>query len=140
MGIAVRDSAAAAKRFADRAQGAVKEYTDGVKTAGSRWKDGAVANKDNYTNGVQAAITRGAYEAGINEAGASKYQDRASTTGAQRFGPGAAAAAPEWQKKTQPYLDTLRGLDLPPKRERGNPANMARAQAVVQALRAKKVN
>jgi hypothetical protein len=39
----------------------------------------------------------------------------------------------------QPYLDTLKGMELPPRRPKGDPGNQARANAVASRLRAQKV-
>jgi len=139
MAIAVKDAAASATKFAQRAAAAGADYVAGVRGAGARWAAGTAAGAENWALSVQAAVTRGAFARGVAEAGPGKYTERASTIGAQRFPQGAQAAGPEWQRKTQPYLDVIRQLDLPPRRPAGDPGNNARAQMVGQALRARKV-
>ena len=64
---------------------------------------------------------------------------RASTLGAQRFHGGVGAAEGDWARGTQPYLDTLKGMELPPRRPKGDPGNQARANAVAVRLRAVKL-
>jgi hypothetical protein len=88
---------------------------------------------------VQAAIGRDAFTKGVTKAGASRYQERAAGVGAQRFPQGVAAAAPQWQKNTQPYLDNMANLTLPVKRPRGDPGNLARVQAIAESNRALKL-
>jgi len=61
---------------------------------------------------------------------------RATTLGAQRYPTGVGAAEAEWAKNTEPSLQVLRSLSLPPRRPKGDPGNQARANAVAMALRA----
>lgn len=138
MAIKVKDAAASAKKFVARGQAAGQDYADGVRSAGPSWQAATAASGDTWAQGVQAAVSRGAFVKGVNDSGGDRYQAKASGIGAQRFGPGIAQAGPDWQKGTQPYLDTLANLTLPPRRPKGDPGNWARAQAVGDALRKKK--
>ncbi len=64
---------------------------------------------------------------------------RAAEVGARRFPEGIRAAEGDWARETQPYLDTIRSITLPPRRPKGDPANLERTAAVAQALRRRKV-
>ena len=89
--------------------------------------------------GVQESIARGAFAKGVNASGGAKYEKNASTVGAQRYPQGVQNGAGEWETKTSPYLQTIAGLTLPPRRPKGDPGNLQRVAAVTQALRARKV-
>jgi hypothetical protein len=139
MAIKVKDAAASATKFVQRAQAAAPDYQRGVQGAGQTWQTNAAAANDSYVAGVTAAANAGRFARGINAAGGQKYEAAAAGKGAQRYPQGVASAGPTWQAKTQPYLDTLAGLQLPPRRPKGDPANFQRVQIVGDALRKKKV-
>jgi hypothetical protein len=139
MALKVKDAATAAAKFVQRGSAAGSDYAAGVKNAGQSWQTGAAAAADNYAAGVQEAIGRGAFARGVQQAGASKYETRASTVGARRFPEGIREAGPTWEQSTAPYLQTLAGLTLSPRRPKGDPANFLRVQQVGEALRRRKV-
>lgn len=137
--IRIKDAGSLAKKFVQRASQAAGDYTEGVKAAGADWEAATTASEDNYKMGVTQAAADGRFGKGVREAGAGKYTQRASTLGAQRYPTGVGAAEGDWAKGTQPYLQTLSGLTLPPRRPKGDPGNFARSNAVATALRAQKV-
>lgn len=137
--IRVKDIGSLAKKFTRNAGAAAGDYTEGVKSAGADWQANTAASADNFAAGVQAAISDNRFARGVAAAGSAKYTQRASTLGAQRYPTGVAAAEGDWAKGAQPYLQTIAGLVLPPRRPKGDPGNAARAQAVASALRAQKV-
>lgn len=139
MAIQIKDTSTLATKFVNRAQSAAGDYQTGVQGAGASWEQNTKAAEDNYKQGVIQAANNGMFGKGVAAAGATKYTTRASTLGAQRYPTGVAAAGPDWQKGVQPYLDTLKSMTLPPRRPKGDPANMNRANAVAQALRKQKV-
>lgn len=138
MALKVKDAAASATKFVQRAQAAAPAYQQGVQNAGASWQANATAANDSYVAGVTAAANSGRYQKGVQGA-ASKYETNASGKGAQRYPQGVAAAGPAWQAKTQPFLSTLASLSLPPRRPKGDPANYQRSQMVGDALRKQKV-
>jgi hypothetical protein len=137
--IRIKDTGSLAKKFVQRASAAAGDYKDGVTAAGGDWETNTKASEDNYSAGVQAAIGDKRFGKGVAAAGAAKYVNRASTLGAQRYPSGVGAAEGDWSKGAQPYLDALKGMDLPPRRPKGDPGNQARANAVAVKLRAMKV-
>jgi hypothetical protein len=139
MAIRIKDTATLARKFVTRAGAASGDYKDGVSQAGQDWETNTRAAGDNYAQGVQQAIADGRFQRGVTEAGSTKFVQRASTLGAQRFAPGVAAAEADWSKGAQPYLQALAGMTLPPRRPKGDPGNMERANAVASRLRALKV-
>lgn len=130
--IRIKDTGSLARKFVTRAGAATKDYEEGVKAAGADWEKGARDGADNYRTAVTQAAAEGRFERGVAAAGSAKFVNRASTLGAQRFGPGVQAAEAEWAKGAAPYLDALKGMELPPRRPRGQ--NAERANAVAQRL------
>ena len=139
MAIAVKDVAAAAQKFVTRAQAAGADYTAGVQNAGPSWAAATKASADSWSQGVQDAAANGRFAKGVTAASTNKYQTRAATVGPQRFAQGVAGAKDTWAAATQPFLNTIAGLNLPARQPKGSPANYARVQAVGDALRAKKL-
>jgi hypothetical protein len=139
MAIAVKDAATSAQKYVQRAQSAAPDYQKGVTGAGSHWQTSTVAAQDAYVQGVTAAAQQGRYAKGVTAAGGAKYESKAAGIGAQRYPQGVAQAGPDWQNKTAPYLSVIAGLNLPPRRPKGDPANLSRVQAITDALRKKKV-
>jgi len=131
--IKVKDTGAIAAKYVARAGVATKDYTDGVSNAGGDWETGAKNGEGNFEQGVQDAIQRKAYGKGVNGS-AGKYVANATKLGAQRYGPGVQNGAGAYQTGVQPYLDRLKGLNLPPKGPRRSPQNQARANMVAQEL------
>jgi hypothetical protein len=139
MAIVVKSADAVAKKWQARAQGAGGDYTNGVNQPRRPWQSSTAAAKDVYAAGVQAAIGNDSFTKGVNAAGDAKWQRKSAALGAQRYGPGITAAAPDYQANVGPFLDVIAGLNLPPRQPKGSPGNIARVQAVADALRAKKL-
>jgi hypothetical protein len=139
MGIAVKDAAASAKKFATRASAAQPDYVKGIQGSGAKWLSGAVAGNQNYKDGVNAAIARDAFAKGVNAAGPAKFEQAAVTVGGSRYSQGVGQAADAWGAGVKPYLDTIASITLPPKGPRGSAQNMDRASKVAASLHAKRV-
>ena len=135
MAIRVKDAATVARKWVTRASSASPDYAAGVKDAGADWESNTLAGKENFSMGVQQAIADGRYEKGVREAGQGKYVARATGIGATRFAPGVQAAETEMARGVAPVLETIRSINLPPRRPKGDPGNMERANAVATALR-----
>lgn len=136
--IIVKDGSASAAKFARNASAASNDYKAGVEGAGERWQAGAAAAESNWAAGTQDAIGRKAYGTGIAKSGSAKYVKNASGVGPQRYQSGVQNAAGEWQQKTQPFLDAMKNVTLPPRAPKGSPSNYMRSQVLGQALRSKK--
>jgi hypothetical protein len=139
LAIKVKDVSTAGKKFVTRGSAAGADYTEGVRGAGADWQAATSAAAETFAAGVQEAITRGAFLKGVQRAGGGKYESRATTVGARRFPEGIREAQPAWESGTGPYLQTIAGLTLPPRRPKGDPGNYARVQAVGDALRKRKL-
>lgn len=137
--IRVKDVGTIAKKFVQRASAAAPDYKDGVQAAGGDWEANTKASEDNYAQGTQAAISQKRFGKGVAKAGAAKYIQKATTLGAQRYPTGVAASESAFSAGMGPVLQTIASLTLAPRRPKGDPANMQRAQQVASALRAMKV-
>lgn len=135
----MKDAGSIAKKFVRNAQSAQGDYATGVQGAGADWEAGARAGAENYKSAVTMAASEGRFERGIAKAGAAKYTQRASTLGPQRYGQGVAASEGAFVAGIGPVLQAIASVALPPRRPKGDPANMQRSQAVATALRAMKV-
>jgi len=139
MAIRVKDVGASAKKFVANAGRSAGDYTEGVKGAGQEWETNTRAAGQNWADGTQAAITDKRFEKGVAEAGAAKYTTRAGSLGAQRYPTGVAASEQDFARGVAPYLQIIASTDLPPRRPKGDPQNMQRANVLAQRLRAAKV-
>ncbi len=131
----IKDTGSLAKKFVQRAQGAQKDYADGVAQAGGDWETNTKAAEDSFAQGVQAAIADKRFGKGVAAAGGGKYVDRATKLGAGRYPQGVAAAEGAWAQGAQPYLQALASMSLPLRGPKGDPRNQQRANAVAAALR-----
>lgn len=135
--IQIKDTGALAKKFQTRAAAAQGDYKDGVTGAGAKFEAAAKAGSDNWKAGVTNAIGRDAFTKGLNGS-ASKFEKNATTLGPARFAQGVQNAGDAWGQGVQPYLDRLKGLDLPAPGPRRSQANRDRSAAVQIALGALK--
>jgi hypothetical protein len=139
MAIDVKDPAAAAAKFTQRGAAAAGDYATGVRGAGNRWQANAAASEENYAAAVTEAIGRKAFGRGVTKAGGAKFEAKASTVGARRFPEGIRDAGPAFQDGVAPFLQTIAALSLPPRRPKGDPANIERVRVITEALRRRKV-
>lgn len=137
LGLTVKATSDAAAKFVSRAAAAAPDYGKAVGTAGQHWLDQTTAADGNWAAGVNAAATAGRFKSGVVKKGSTKYQTNASTLGAQRYGPGVQNAQNAYAAGVDPYLQLLKGLNLPARGPKGQ--NAARANAVAVELRKKKV-
>lgn len=139
MAVKIKDAAASAAKYATNAANAGPAYTAGVQGAGPAWAANTAAAATSWSQGVTQAATSGRFASSINQNAMNKYQTRASSVGPARYAQGVQGAQGTWQTATQPYLNVIAGLTLPPRQPKGSAANTARVTAVTQALRAKKL-
>lgn len=139
MAVKVKDATAAAQKFVTRAGAASQDYTQGVANSGNTWMTNTQASANTYQQGVQQAIADGRFQKGVSQAAQAKLIARVAAVGSTRYSTGVQGAQQAWQAGTQPYLQTIAGLTLPPRGPKGSPQNVNRVTAVTEALRAKKL-
>jgi hypothetical protein len=126
------------KKWQERASVAGGAYKDGVMST-TGWASATSAGKDNWAQGVQAAAANGSFEKGVNAAGDAAWQSGAANKGAARYPNGVQGAGPKFSAGFGKYASVLSSLTLPARFPKGNPQNVARVQAVVDALRRAKL-
>ncbi len=139
MAINVKDAAAAAAKFAQRAGSASGEYAANAEAAANSWATNAAAASSTFVQAVTAAGVEQRFKRGVQRAGSAKYADRVRSLGASRYGPGVSAGQADYQANVAPYLQTLASLTLPQRRPRGDPGNIQRVTSVINALHAKRI-
>jgi len=133
--IAVKDAASVAAKWNQRASAAGAAYTAGVNGTQKDWATDTAAASGSWAAGVQAAASNGSFAKGVNAAGTAKWKAKAANVGAARYPQGVAAAQPYYQAGIQSVLQTLQGVNLPPRGPKGDPGNINRVTAVTTALR-----
>ena len=135
---AIRSIDAIAQKWATVTPQRAGEYEQGVSNPKADWKTETLAASDAWKAGVTAAIQVGSFSKGVTRAGTSKWQTGAAGKGVQRFGPGVSLAQDDYAKSFAPYVSAISALRLPPRFARRDPRNLARVQAVVDAMVATK--
>jgi len=137
--IAVKNAQNSSQLFVSRASAAGAQYTTGVQNAGATWQANTTAAAPNWAAGVQQAVADNRFQNGVSGA-QQKYQTNAAGKGSRNYVPGVSAAGPAWLAATQPYLNTIAGITLPPKGPTGSPQNIQRVSVIADALRQQKLN
>lgn len=114
---------------------AAPEFRDGLENPKRDWEAATLAAVSRWESAIREAIAAGSYAAGIREAGTRKWQERALSLGVERWGPGVAAAMPDYRAGFAPYHAALERLTLPPKYARGDIRNYERSKIIGVTLR-----
>lgn len=115
------------------------DYEAGVRNPRRDWKAETAAAESRYKEGVTKAAAEGRFGRGVAKAGTAKWQRKAVDVGTPRFGPGVAAAGPEYEEGFEPYRATIAGLTLPERYATGDPRNIRRVEVIAKALHEKKI-
>jgi hypothetical protein len=124
-----------AEKWARRVATATEDYAQGATAASERWQSGATAAAQVYSQAVVQAAQQGRYAKGIARVGAQRFRRGITEKGSQRYGPGAAAAQPDFAGAMAPVLEVIGRTDLPPRGPRGAEGNLQRVAAIAKALR-----
>jgi len=138
MAIKLKSTDVIVRKYVARAGQAGGDYKDGVQNPRRDQGQAAIAANDTYKTAMQESLNADRFVKGVQGAG-DKWARKAAGIGAQRYPAGVQAAAPDYQNGVQPFLDVIAGVTLPPRFPRGDPRNVARVQAVDEALRRKAV-
>lgn len=122
------------EKWAQRVGVSGDEYAKRATAAANVWQAAAKAGENNWKTATAAAAGRGAYGKGIDRATSAKFSRGVTDKGAARFGPGAAAARPDFQTGIGPVLDVIKATDLPARGPKGV-GNIGRVTPIVAALR-----
>ncbi len=134
----IRDVGAIASKWAKVTPERTADYEAGVQSPRKDWARAAGAAADAWKGGVQAAIANNSFSKGVAKAGSAAWQEGATTKGVSRWGQGVGLAQDKYQTGFAPYVESIKRLTLPPRFARRDPRNLARVQAVVEAMVATK--
>lgn len=130
MAIKVASVSDAASYWQQGARARASRYGTNAAAAGTDWETNAKAAAANYKSAVSAGNIDKMFSGGITRAGAGKFTRKVNDVGITRFPQGVDAGAQDYQNGVSPFLDTLKGLSLPARKPRGDPANQARSTQV----------
>ena len=127
------------KKWTDVTPGRAPYYEAGIRTPREDWATRTAEAADAWASGVQEAITQGRFAKGVKKAGTEKWQKKALAVGVRRWPEGVRAAADDYANGFQPYHEALSRLVLPPRGARGDPKNLERVRAIMEALHKKRL-
>ena len=111
------------------------EFKDGLQNPKVDWETATLAATDRWNAAMTEAMRLGLWAAGVRDAGTRKWQDRSLSLGVDRWGPGVAAAMPDYRSGFAPYHAALERLTLPARYARGDIRNYDRSKVIGVALR-----
>ncbi|MBA7531432.1 hypothetical protein ES705_23644 [subsurface metagenome] len=135
----IASSAEIAAKWAEVTPGRTAHYAAGVANPRRDWKNETLAAEPRYKEGVTKAAAEGRFGKGVARVGTAKWQRKAIEVGAGRFGPGVAAAGPDYEAAFEPYRAVIAGVSPPQRYPTGDERNLARVAAYSKPLHDKKV-
>lgn len=136
---AIRPIDQIARKWAAVTPGRSGEYESGIKAPRRDWAKATSGASDAYKAGVTQAIAKDSFAKGVNRVGTSAWQDGSLQKGVSRWGPGVSLAQEKYQRGFAAFRDAIERVVLPARGARGDPRNLQRVTAIVDALRKTKV-
>lgn len=133
----VRKNAAA--KYIRNAGAAGPAYADGVASPRVSWEQATLNAENSQAAGIQAAIAAKSFSKGVRKAGNTKWQSNATTKGVPRYTQGVQLAEGDYASGVAPFFQVIESLTLPPRFPKGDRRNIARVEAVANALHQKKL-
>jgi len=127
------------KKWVKRAKGAVEDYRAGIQTPLEDWKSETLGAEETYYDALDRIRTERTWTRGVERTDTADWQRKALQLGPPRYPSGIDAGEPDYDRGFRPYRDEIERITLPPRRPRGDPANIERVRAIADALHAKKV-
>lgn len=115
------------------------DYRKGVETPKKDWAGETLAAEGSYEAGVTAAIGNKLFGKGVRKAGTETWRKGATEKGVVRWPSGVSGAVDKYQANFSPFAEEIARIKLPPRRPKGDPANIDRVRVIADALHKKKV-
>lgn len=109
-------------------------YEEGIKNPRRDWADATAKAEGNYKTAVTKAANEGRFANGVRKAGTAKWQQNAIAKGPARWSQGINLSVDAYEKGFAPFRQVIESVTLPERKEKGNPANIARVAAMAKAL------
>lgn len=130
MAIQIKDVGTLQQKYVNRAVNAQTDYKAGVMSPRASQSGNAIAAAGNWQAAVTSGTALARFKSGLAKSGDAGWQQGASTKGAAHYPEGVRGGAAKWGTNTQPYLQNMASLSLPPKGIRGSDANIQRVAAI----------
>ena len=118
-----------------RASAAGPDYQAGIQAPRTPWSQGALSAKEAWKQAVTDAASKDLFAKGVAKAGDAKWATKALSVGVRRYPEGVAAAKDDYKNNFAPFYDALGKVALPARAPRGDPRNLERVKAIVNAMR-----
>lgn len=135
----VKDITKSTTKWEDRGRAAASEYSENAAAAAGDWEAKTKQAAGNFKAAIQSAGIELRFAAGVAKAGAAKYARKITEVAGDRFAPGISAATVDYRSGAEPYFAAIAAVSPPPRKPRGDPANIARVEAYTKALNAKRL-
>ena len=135
----VPDLARVAAKWQNNTSNAGGSYADGVQNPKEDWKTQTLAAAENYKASVTKAANDGRFAKGVQRTTSEKQIQASVQKGTERFAQGVALAGPDFQTGIEPVLNVIATTNLPPRKPKGDPANIQRVAALAAAQHAAKL-
>jgi hypothetical protein len=135
---AIADVAAIAAKWSRITSQRGPDYEAGVRSPRRGWQAATKASTSVWEQGVANAVQGKMFDKGVSATPDSVWLGGAIDKGVRRFAEGVALAQNKYATNFAPYADTIRGVNLPPRKARRDPANLERVSAITKALAARK--
>lgn len=139
MALKVKSVAASTEKWADNAGRSAQPFAEGAAAGADAWATNTAAASDNYGAAISAPGIKERFRRGVIKAGSAKFKRKIEEVARDRYAPGVAAAVTDYQAGVEPFLTTIAGLTLSPRKPKGDPANYRRVEEVGRALNAKRL-
>jgi hypothetical protein len=137
--LVVPPSADVVKKWVEETPKRAVYYEKVTPARASMWESNTVAAASTFKAAVQATDIDKRFSGGVKRAGAAKFARKVTAVGVARFGPGVTAAEDDYSKGVDPYLKELAAVDVPARKPRGDPGNLDRVKAIMDALHKKRL-
>lgn len=135
----VPDIGRVAEKWNRNAGAATPSYIDGVQNPRADWKTATTAGAANYAAATTKAIQEKRFEKGVSRSSTDKQIQNSVQKGSQRYGEGIALAGPDYAEGMAPVLAVIEATALPPKKPKGDAANIQRVAVLAAAQHAAKL-
>jgi len=136
---AIRSASEIAEKWARVTPGRSGDYAAGIDNPKKDWQNATAAAEEAWAEGVTQAASEGRFARGVAAAGTEKWKRKAKELGVNRWPAGVSAAKNDYEKGFAPYAEIISRITLPPRRPKGDPANIDRVRIIAQALHEAKV-
>lgn len=126
------------QKFIERAGAATSDYVKGVQETTKDQSQRAIAAIPLMKQGINAAIDSGRVARGLQKSGKAGHLAGVISKGANRFGEGVAVSGQKYAINSGKYDTARAASDNMPRGLKGSTTNLAKVNAVVNALRAAK--